>query len=199
LTAWRKEQSRDRFFRRAHEEGFRARSVYKLTEIVEKHRVLRPGDAVVDLGAAPGSWSQAAAQIVGRRGRVVAVDLTEIAPLPDVVTIQADITHPATLQAIRDALGRAADAVISDAAPATTGIAVTDHARSLELCQAALQIARELLRPGGSFVTKVFRGSDFDAFVADVKRHFAQVRTVVPDATRKESRECFVVGLGFKG
>ena len=199
MTAWRKEQGRDRFFRRAHEEGFRARSVYKLTEIVERHRILRSGDAVVDLGAAPGSWSQITAQIVGPRGRVVAVDLTEIAPLPNVVTIQADMTHPAALQAIRDALGRPADAVLSDAAPATTGIAITDHARSVELCRTALGLAGELLRPGGAFVTKIFRGSDFDAFLAEVKRRFAQVKVVVPEATRKESKEAFVVGLGFKG
>ena len=198
MTAWRKEQSRDRFFRKAHEEGFRARSVYKLTEIVERHRILKPGYAVVDLGAAPGSWSQATAEIVGPRGRVVAVDLNEIAPLPDVVTIQADMTNPATLVVIRDALGRPADAVISDAAPSTTGIALTDHARSVELCRVALEIAAQLLRPGGSFVTKIYRGSDFDTFVAEVKRRFARVHVVVPEATRKESRECFVVGLGFR-
>jgi 23S rRNA (uridine2552-2'-O)-methyltransferase len=198
VTAWRKEQSRDRFFRKAHEEGYRARSAYKLAEIVERSRIVGPGSAVVDLGAAPGSWSQVIAKLVGPAGRIVAVDLNEIEPIPGVVTIQADMTHPAVREMIRESLGRPADAVLSDAAPSTTGIAITDHTRSIALCEAALDIASGLLRPGGAFVTKVFRGPDFDGFVSDVKKRFAKVRVVVPEATRKESKEAFVVATGFR-
>ena len=196
--SWRKEQGRDRFFRKAKEEGFRARSAYKLQEIVRKNGLLKPGSIVLDLGAAPGSWTQLASQVVGPKGKVVAVDLSEIAPIPNVTILRGDITDPEVQRQLREALGGPADAVLSDVAPATTGIAVVDHARSIALSEAALDIARQVLKPGGTFVVKVFRGGDFDAFVAEVRRYFQVVKIVVPEATRKESKEAYVVGLKLK-
>jgi len=195
---WRREQARDRFFRKAKEEGYRARSAYKLLELAERYRLIRPGSAILDLGAAPGGWSQVAARLAGPGARLVAVDLTQMAPIPGVRILRCDITDPDCLRQIRDALGGEADVVLSDVAPSTTGIALADHARSIDLSTAALEIARQTLRPGGSFVVKVFRGPDFDGFVAHVRRHFQTARVVVPEATRKESKEAYVVGLGLR-
>ncbi|MBI2942415.1 MAG: RlmE family RNA methyltransferase [Chloroflexi bacterium] len=197
--AWRREQGRDRFFRRAKAEGFRARSVYKLREIAEKHRLLAPGARVLDLGAAPGSWSQLAATLVGPPGRVVAVDLQPIAPIPGVKTLVGDIRLAETLERAQAELGGPADVVLSDVAPATTGIAVTDHARSIELASAALAVAEQTLRPGGALVVKVFRGPDFDQFLGAVRQRFGATKVAIPEATRKESREAFIVGLGYRG
>ena len=199
MTAWRREQGRDRFFRKAHEEGYRARSAYKLLELVEKNRLIRPGQTVLDLGAAPGSWSQVAAGVVGPKGRVVAVDIAEMAALPGVVVLQCDITTAECQGRMLEALGGPADAVLCDAAPSTTGIALADHARSIALAEAALDVAGRCLRQGGGFVVKVFRGADFDAYLAAVRRAFASAKVSVPEATRKESKEAYVVGLGKKG
>ena len=198
MTAWRREQHRDRFFRQAKAEGFRARSVYKLREIAEKHRLLTPGARVLDLGAAPGSWSQLAATLVGPRGRVVAVDLQPIAALPGVQTLVGDVRLEETRERAKAALGGPADVVLSDVAPQTSGIALTDHVRSIELATAALEVAVHTLRAGGAFVVKVFRGPDFDEYLKSVRQRFSQVKVVVPEATRKESREAFIVGLGYR-
>jgi 23S rRNA (uridine2552-2'-O)-methyltransferase len=196
--AWRKEQARDRFFRRAKVDGYRARSAYKLLEIASKHSLLRPGEAVVDLGAAPGSWTQVALDRVGPTGRVVAVDITVIAPLGSALVLQMDITASDCPARIAEALARPADAVLSDAAPSTTGVALVDHVRSMELCDASLAVAVALLRPGGAYVAKAFRGEDFDGFVREVRRHFARTEVTVPEATRSESKEAFVIGLGLR-
>lgn len=198
MTAWRKEQSRDRFFRKAKEEGYRARSAYKLLELARKSRLIRPGGVVLDLGAAPGGWSQVASELAGPSGRVVAVDVAEMAPLPGVRVLRCDIADPDCVRQMREALEGPADVVLSDAAPSTSGIALADHARSIELGQAALEAARQVLRPGGAFAVKVFRGPDFDAFVGQARGHFQSARTVVPEATRKESKEAYVVGTGFR-
>lgn len=195
--AWRKEQGHDRFFRLAKAEGYRARSAYKLLEIVEKHRLLRPGQVVLDLGAAPGSWSQVAAQRVAPNGKVVAVDLEPLGRIPGVETLVGDVREASTRAAIQAALGGRADVVLSDVAPRASGILVTDQARAIELATTALDIATKTLRPGGVFVVKVFRGEDFDLFLAAVRRHFKKVNVVIPEATRVESREAYVVARGF--
>jgi 23S rRNA (uridine2552-2'-O)-methyltransferase len=197
--AWRKRQARDPYFRRAKAEGYRARSAYKLLQIQEKHKLIRPGDVILDLGAAPGGWSQVASQLTGERGRVVAVDLTEIEPLPGVVSLQADMLSPDTLPRIADALGGLADVVLSDAAPQVTGIRVTDHARSIYLAEGALEIARHVLRPGGHLVVKVFEGGDFPEFLRVVRRAFRSAKPYQPAASRQESRELFVVARSFQG
>lgn len=195
--SWRREQGRDKFFRRAKAEGYRARSAYKLLEIADKYRLLRPGQTVLDLGAAPGSWSQVAAERVAPKGKVVAVDLEPIARLADVETLVGDIREASTLAALEQALGRPADIVLSDVAPRVTGILVTDQARSIELANSALAAATRTLRPGGAFIVKVFRGEDFDQFLNAVRRHFKKVNVSIPQATRAESREAYVVARDF--
>jgi 23S rRNA (uridine2552-2'-O)-methyltransferase len=188
--AWRREQTRDRFFQRAKHEHYRARSAYKLIEINRRFKLFKRGDTVLDLGAAPGSWSQVAAEVVGPGGRVIAVDLTPIEPIPGVTTIQADVLERLPQLPV-------ADAVLSDVSPRVSGNRVVDHARSIELADASLAIATAHSRPGASFVVKVFRGEDFDAFVARVRRAYRAAKVVVPEATRQESREAYVVGLSL--
>lgn len=195
--SWRQDQSGDRFFRRARAEGYRARSAYKLIEIADKFRLLRPGQVVVDLGAAPGSWSQVAQPRVSPNGRVLAVDLQPMFRLPGIETLVGDVREASTREAIRGALAGPADVVLSDVAPNATGILVTDQARAMELASAALAIAREVLHPGGTFVVKVFRGEDFDRFLSDVRRAFKKVNVVIPAATRAESREAYIVARGM--
>jgi 23S rRNA (uridine2552-2'-O)-methyltransferase len=197
VTAWRKEQSRDRFFREAKRQRYRARSAFKLLELNRRLRLVRPGDAVVDLGAAPGSWSQVLAELVGPHGRVVAADLGPVEPLAGVATLEADICRAETAELIRAELGRPADAVVSDVSPQISGNRIADHARSIELADCSLALARLLSRPGAAFAVKVFRGEDFDAFVGRVRAAYRQARVVVPEATRQESRESYVCGLGL--
>ncbi len=194
---WRREQGQDRFFRRAKAEGYRARSAYKLLEICEKHGLLQPGQMVLDLGAAPGSWSQVATERIGGTGRVVAIDLQPIGALLGVRSIEGDIRDPAVLERALQELGRPADVVLSDVAPQASGILVVDQARAIELATSALEVASRALRPNGSFVVKVFRGEEFDEFLNQVRRRFKKVNVVIPAATREESREAFIVARGF--
>lgn len=183
---------RDYYYRKAKEEGYRARSAYKLKQINDKFHLIRKGSKVVDLGAAPGGWLQIARDLFG--GIVVGVDLEKIEPVEGVVTIQGDITKDETLGEIAAALGGQADVVISDAAPNLTGIWDVDHARSIDLSRAALRIAKQLLRPGGSFLVKVFQGDMFDDYIEEVKREFSSVHAYTPPASRKESAEIYVIG-----
>ncbi len=196
---WRTHQQDDRYFRLAREEGYRARSAYKLLQIDERFHILRRGATVVDLGAAPGSWSQVVLRRIGPKGKVVAVDLQPIEPLPGLIIIQGDMTDPAIQEAIAAALGRPADVVLSDAAPFTTGIKLRDHVLSMELGNAALETAQQLLRPGGALVIKVFQGEDLAKLIREVKMAFHPVKLFTPDATRNESWETFIVARGFKG
>ncbi len=191
---WRKQQTQDKYFRQAKADGYRARSAYKLIELNEKYRLIRAGMIILDLGAAPGSWSQVAAKL---GAQIVAVDLSPILPLAGVTTIRGDITKPETVAQIESALGGNADLVMSDVAPSTSGVHFVDHARSIELARASLQLAIKFLKPDGKFVVKVFQGEDFDAFVKEVKAHFRQVNVHRPPATRGESSEHFVIGVGF--
>jgi 23S rRNA (uridine2552-2'-O)-methyltransferase len=192
VSAWRQQQSRDRFFRQAKRDEYRARSAYKLLELNRRFKLFRRGDVVLDLGAAPGSWSQVAAR---EGAQVVAVDLADIEPLDGVTALRGDITDPLMLVEMRVALGRPADAVISDVSPRISGNRLADHARSIELADASLAVAAELARPGSTFAVKLFRGEDLDAFVARVKAAYRQAKLVVPEATRAESREAYVLGL----
>jgi len=156
---------------------------------------VRPGDAVVDLGAAPGSWSQVLVELVGPSGRVVAADLSPIEPLAGVAALRADICQPETAELIRATLGRPADAVVSDVSPQISGNRIADHARSIALADCSLALARQLSRPGAAFAVKVFQGEDFDGFVGRVRATYRRARIVVPEATRQESRESYVCGL----
>jgi 23S rRNA (uridine2552-2'-O)-methyltransferase len=182
---------RDHYYRLAKEEGYRARSAYKLLQINEKFHIIKRGDRVVDLGAAPGGWLQVAAKLSG--GIVVGVDIEEILPIPGVVTIQADITEERTMELVKDALGGDADVVICDAAPNLTGAWDMDHAVSVDLARSALKMAKKILKPKGNFAVKVFQGDLFLDFLNDVRREFSSVQAHSPPASRKESAETYVV------
>ncbi len=199
MSHWRKQQHRDPYFQRAKQEGYRARSAYKLLQIQEKFHIIRRRDKVVDLGAAPGSWSQVVAKLVGNRGRVIALDLQEIEPIAGVTCLQGDMTDPAVQARVIEVAGGRADVVLSDAAPSTTGVKLRDHVLSMELGRAAFAVARALLRPGGKMVIKVFAGEDLPALIRDVKLAFHPVKVHTPKATRNESWESFIVAQGYKG
>ena len=203
------ELARDRFYIKAKEEGFRSRSAYKLKEMVAKFKIMKRGDTVIDLGAAPGGWSQVASDVVGAHGVVISVDLQHIAPIEGVVTLRGDITdREATIKLLREALmlhgcgddsaAAAATVVLSDAAPKLSGNRVYDHYRSFELSKAALGIATALLKPGGNFVAKIFQGEYYRAFYNAVKDVFRDARAYTPKASHKRSAEVFVIGKGFK-
>jgi 23S rRNA (uridine2552-2'-O)-methyltransferase len=198
---WIKRRRRDYYYRKAKEEKYRSRASYKLIEAAERYNFIRPGDVVVDLGAAPGGWLQVSREIVGERGFVLGVDLNEIKPLnyPNVHTITGDIRDPNIVQRILMLLPRLADVVVSDVSPNISGIWEYDHGRQMELAQMTLKIAASILRERGNLFVKVFQGDMLNAFLRDVKRLFSVVRFVKPKASRPESAEIYILALGFKG
>ncbi|MBN1323151.1 MAG: TRAM domain-containing protein [Methanotrichaceae archaeon] len=183
---------RDHYYKKAKQEGYRARSAYKLLQMNSKFHLIGKGDSVVDLGAAPGGWLQVAKELSG--GKVVGVDLEEIASLEGVITIRADITAPGTAELILEALGGPCDVVISDAAPNLSGVWDVDHSRSIDLARQSLALAKSLLRPRGNFLVKVFQGDTFIEFLNEVRREFSRVQSHSPKASRKESAEMYIVG-----
>jgi len=195
-----RERKRDLYYRLAKRHGFRSRAAYKLKQIQKKYRIISSGDVVVDLGAAPGGWMQVARELVGDGGFVLGVDLREVTPLgyENTATIKADVTEPDTPKRILDALPRKADVVLSDLAPNVSGIWELDQVRQIELAEAALKIAREVLKPGGNVLIKVFQGELMDGLVRKVKRHFRRVKLVKPKASRSRSAEIYVLGFGFE-
>ena len=198
--AWIQERKRDYYYRKAKEEKYRSRAAYKLFQAIEKYHFIKNGDVVVDLGAAPGGWTQAARKIVGSKGFVLGVDLKSIEPFPqsNVRTIIGDINEQETLEQILSMLPRKADAVISDASPNISGIWEVDHARQIDLAHQSLKIALETLRPLGNFFVKVFEGDLLVDFINKVKRHFEVVRIIKPKASRAKSSEIFVLGMHLK-
>jgi len=198
--AWIQERKRDYYYRKAKEEKYRSRAAYKLFQAVQKYQFIKRGDMVVDLGAAPGGWTQAARKIVGAEGFVLGVDLKPIEPFPEqnVRTIIGDITEPETVKQIQEMLPKKADAVISDVSPNISGIWELDHARQIDLAQRALEIALETLKPGGNFFVKVFQGDMLNDFVSIVKRHFEDVKIIKPKASRAKSSEIFILGMNLK-
>ncbi len=194
-----REHINDPYVQKARAEGYRSRAAYKLLELDKKDRLLVPGQLVVDLGAAPGSWSQVVVAKLGTKGRVVAVDLLPLEPLPGVHFVQGDFREQNVLDALLAALGgRKADLVISDLAPNISGIAVSDQARSMYLCELALVFARQCLKPGGSLLVKVFQGAGFAEFLADMRRAFVKVGSRKPEASRGRSSEMYLLGKGYK-
>lgn len=190
-----KARHRDPYYRAAKAQGLRSRAVFKLLQIQERFGLLYPGDTVLDLGASPGGWSRAAAELVGPRGRVVAVDRVSMAPMDRVTFVRGDFTDPDVHTAILQALGRPADAVISDAAPKLTGHRSLDVARTLDLARSALDLARKALRTRGRFVVKTFQGEGYRGFLKEVSEDFATVKGYVTPATSPGSSETYVVGL----
>ena len=197
--AWMREHINDPYVQKAKAEGYRSRAAYKLMELDQKDRLLAPGQLVVDLGAAPGSWSQVAAAKLGARGRVVAVDILPMEPLPGVYFLQGDFREQEVLDALLLALGGSkADLVISDLAPNISGIAVSDQARAMHLAELALEFARQCLKPGGSLVVKVFQGAGFTEFLGAMRKAFATVGSRKPEASRGRSSEMYLLGKGLK-
>jgi len=200
MAKQRRERKREHFYRMAKRAGYRSRAAYKLEQLSERYDLLRRGDVVVDLGAAPGGWLQVAREAVGSGGFVLGVDLQEIAklPYPNVKTLVANITDVSTPGLIGNNLPRAADVVLSDASPKISGVWSVDHARSVELARAALTIAERVLAPGGRSLIKVFQGEFFEDFVGEVREKFEFVKISKPPASRKGSAEAYVIAKGFK-
>jgi len=196
---WLERQLNDPYVARAKREGYRSRAAFKLLEIDEKYHILKPGQRIVDLGAAPGGWSQIAAKKVGPKGKVVGIDLLPIDPMPGVEFIQLDFLDESAPGKLIEMLGGPADIVMSDMAANTTGHKKTDHLRIIGLAEAAIYFAREILAPGGAFVAKVFQGGTENQLLADLKRDFAVVRHVKPAASRADSAELYVMATGFRG
>jgi len=196
----RRERKREHYYRMAKQAGYRARSAFKLKQFNERYKLLQLGNVVVDLGAAPGGWLQVARKEVGDEGFVLGVDLQEIAKLPykNVKTLVADITDPLTSELIRQNLPRPADVVLSDASPKISGVWSVDHARSIELADAAFTIAGEVLSQGGKLLIKVFQGEFFQDFVQNVREKFDHLKISKPPASRKGSSEVYVIAKGFK-
>ncbi len=203
---WLQQRRQDAYWKKAKREGYRSRAAYKLQQINDRYGLFRKGDAVVDLGCAPGGWTQAALEVVGEAGAVVGVDLDRVRPLPPARCIRGDMTKPETLDEVRRELaapGRGsprlarADAVVSDMAPNISGVYSMDQARSVALARKALLAARALLRPGGKFLVKVFEGEDFAPYLAEVRASFSFVKVYSPPASRRESSEVYIVAKGF--
>jgi 23S rRNA (uridine2552-2'-O)-methyltransferase len=199
--AWLERQLNDPYVARAKREGLRSRAAYKLVEIDDKYRLLKPGARVLDLGAAPGGWSQIAAKRVGAgegRGQVVAIDLLDIPPLPGVTFTQLDFLDPAAPAAIKAMLGGGADVVLSDMAANATGHRKTDHLKIVALVEAAADFADEVLNPGGAFLAKVLQGGTEAGLLATLKQRFATVRHVKPAASRSDSAELYLLATGYR-
>jgi 23S rRNA (uridine2552-2'-O)-methyltransferase len=197
---WKKRQQSDPYVRRAREAGYRARAAFKLLELDDKDHLFRPGQFVVDLGAAPGSWCQVALEKVGPGGRVVALDILPMEPVDGVVFIEGDFRDDEPLEALEAAMdGRKADLVLSDMAPNISGIAPSDQARSMHLAELAEAFARDWLADEGCFVVKLFQGEGFDGFLARLRKNYRSVKVRKPRASRAESREVYLVASGRRG
>lgn len=201
-TRWLQRQLNDPYVQQAQAEGYRSRAAYKLLELDDKYGILQPGQRVVDLGAAPGGWTQVAVERVrpaATGGRVVALDILEMEPVPGAELIQLDFLDDAAPARLEAALDGRADVVLCDIAPGTTGHRPTDHLRIMAMAEAAFAFAEQVLAPGGAFVVKVFQGGAERDLLDRLKRAFDKVRHVKPPASRKESREIYVVATGFRG
>jgi 23S rRNA (uridine2552-2'-O)-methyltransferase len=197
--AWIREHVNDPYVRQAQQEGYRSRAAYKLRELTQRDRLLRPGMCVVDLGAAPGGWSQVAAAAVGPQGRVIAVDILDMQPLPGVELLRGDFQEDAVLAALEATLaGQPVDLVLSDMAPNLSGIGVVDQARSAQLAELALQFALKWLKPGGNLLVKAFQGEAYAGVRTQMLPHFGEVLTRKPQASRSRSAEIYLLGRGLK-
>jgi 23S rRNA (uridine2552-2'-O)-methyltransferase len=196
---WLAEHAADPYVKRAHEEGWRSRAAFKLQEIDKAERLLRPGMTVVDLGAAPGGWSQYVARVLGGKGRVIALDLLDMPSLPGVEFFQGDFSDDAVLEHLQAALGGAkVDLVLSDMAPNMMGISDVDHDRSMHLVDLAVDFAAHALRPGGDLLLKVFQGREFQPLVARLRKQFETVKLRKPKASRSRSPELYVLARGYR-
>lgn len=200
-SRWLNEHVNDPYVKQAQKDGYRSRAAYKLIELNEKDKLIRPGMLMMDLGSAPGGWSQIAGRMVGATGRVIASDILPMDSLDNVDFIQGDFTDDKVFQQILDLLdGRRPDLIVSDIAPNISGVGVADQAASMYLVELVLDMARQVLKPGGNFfVAKVFQGEGSDEYLRDVRRSFEKVMVRKPAASRPRSREVYYVAKGFKG
>ena len=200
LNQWKDRRRRDEYRKRAKVEGYRSRAAYKLAQIDSKFRLIRKGDTVVDLCAAPGGWSQYASKKVGEKGRVIAVDKMKIKPIESVVNICGDVTaFEEVLKTVEEVLnGEKVDVVLSDCSPSVSGNWSLDHARQIFLAEASLKIATKILKPGGNFVVKVFQGDLLEEFITKIKRRFKFVKRLKPKASRKKSAEIYIITKDFR-
>ena len=197
---WLQEHNADPFVQKARAEGLRSRAAFKLMDLDRRYGLIRAGSRVVDLGAAPGGWSQWAAQRVGPRGRVVAVDILPMSAVAGVSFVQGDFREESVRETVREALGGlAADLVLSDMAPNLSGIQAVDQARSIELVELALDFARATLAPGGAFLAKVFQGEGLEELLRSIRADFAALERRKPEASRARSRELYVLARGYAG
>lgn len=197
---WLKEHFSDIYVKRAKQEGFRARSVYKLIEIQERYKIIKPNMLVVDLGASPGGWSEYVVQLVGLKGGVFALDILPMQPIKGVDFIQGDFTQDDVIKDLCARLNeQKIDAVLSDMAPDLSGLSVVDQARSMCLVERAVVFAQTVLKPGGVFLTKIFQGAGFDAFLQSLRHNFGEVKVIKPEASRSRSSEVFLLARNFIG
>ena len=196
---WRERQERDIYVEQAGRGGWRSRAVFKLEQIQAKERLLKPGTVCIDLGSAPGSWSQLAVRLAAPGGRVIAVDLLPMEPIPGVEFLQGDFTTPETLAALRELVGATrVDLVLSDMAPNMSGQRAVDQPRTIALLEETLLFATEVLRPGGDLLAKAFQGEGIDVFVRELKSRFQTVKTIKPKASRPESREIYLLARNLR-
>ena len=199
MTRWYTEKKKEHFYKEAKRTGYRARSAFKLQQIQVRFNLIPKNGVIVDLGAAPGGWSQVAKEQVGEQGTVIGADLSSIQPLENVQFIQGDITQAETVERIKDLMNRrSADVVLSDMSPDISGSYSVDQARSAWLCECALHVVDQVLRPGGHFICKIFEGEDTKEFIEKVKQRFMIVKTFSPEASRKSSFEVYIIAKSFK-
>ena len=197
---WLKRHVNDPYVKQAQKDGYRSRASYKLLEIQEKYKLIRPGMSVVDLGAAPGGWSQVTSRLIGGQGRLIASDILEMDSIPDVTFIQGDFTQDEVLARILEAVGNSqVDLVISDMAPNMSGTPEVDMPKAMFLCELALDLAERILKPGGNFVIKIFQGEGFDVYLKDARKKFDKIQMLKPDSSRGSSREQYMLAWGYRG
>ena len=197
---WLKRHVNDPYVKQAQKDGYRSRASYKLLEVQEKYKLIRPGMSVVDLGAAPGGWSQVTSRLIGGQGRLIASDILEMDSIPDVTFIQGDFTEDEVLAKILEAVGNSqVDLVISDMAPNMSGTPEVDMPKAMFLCELALDVAERILKPGGNFVIKIFQGEGFDVYLKDARKKFDKIQMIKPDSSRGSSREQYMLAWGYRG
>jgi len=197
---WLKEHFDDQYVKQAQKDGYRSRASYKLLEIQDKDRILRPGMTVIDLGSAPGGWSQVTSRVIGDKGTLIASDILPMDSIADVTFIQGDFTEDSVYQEILTAVNnRPVDLVISDMAPNMSGIRTADQASAMFLCELALDLASKVLKPGGDFLIKIFQGEGFDAYLKQVREQFEKVQMRKPASSRDRSREQYLLARGYRG
>ena len=197
---WLQRHVNDPYVKQAQKDGYRSRASYKLLEVQEKYKLIRPGMSVVDLGAAPGGWSQVTSRLIGGQGRLIASDILEMDSIPDVTFIQGDFTQDEVLAQILEAVGNSqVDLVISDMAPNMSGTPEVDMPKAMFLCELALDLAERILKPGGNFVIKIFQGEGFDVYLKDARKKFDKIQMIKPDSSRGSSREQYMLAWGYRG